>query len=219
MKKTSFRKLLSALLTLVLLATVFASLTLAVSAEDSPLDSDPVDFGDSFVAALTIPYANIALANVDGNVVATKTDYSTSTSATYGLSYSSLQSQGYIDSEGNLTAQYDAATANWGGDWRMPTYDELAELKNNCTWTWTTQNGVNGYKVTSKTNGNSIFLPAAGYRYGSSLSLAGSYGGYWSSAPGEYNDGLAYNLYFSSSYHGMFHDSRSYGLSVRPILE
>ena len=90
----------------------------------------------------------------------TKSEYTEGNSATYGLSISELQSQGYIDGEGNLNPQYDAATANWGGDWRMPTKAELNELLNNCTWTWTTQNGHKGYKVTGP-NGNSIFLPAA----------------------------------------------------------
>ena len=60
--------------------------------------------------------------------------------------------------------QYDAATANCGGSWRMPTRDGLNELKTKCTWTWTTQNSVNGYKVTGP-SGASIFLPAASFRY------------------------------------------------------
>ena len=135
---------------------------------------------------------------------------------TYELSTSELQSQGYIDSEGNLTAQYDAATANWGGRWRMPTEAEMQELLDNCTWTWTTQNGVNGYKVTSKKNGNSIFLPAAGYRYGSSLGNAGIRSYYWSSTPYDY---YAYFLYFDSGYLLMDNYYRYYGLSVRPVLE
>ena len=147
----------------------------------------------------------------------TKTDYSSSTSATYGLSISQLQTQGYIDGEGNLTAQYDAATANWGGDWRMPTYDELKELNDNCTWTWTTQNGVNGYKVTSKVNSNYIFLPAAGWRSESSLSGAGSYGYYWSSTPNESNSSFAYYLSFISSGHYVNYLYRYIGQSVRPV--
>ena len=147
----------------------------------------------------------------------TKDNYSSSNCPTYGLSISELQSQGYIDSNGNLTARYDAARANWGGSWRMPTYDELNELLNNCTWTWTTQNGVNGYKVKGP-NGNSIFLPAAGYRYGSSLDDAGSGGYYWSSTPHDSND-LACSLYFYSDGHSMYYDGRGYGQSVRPVLE
>ena len=148
----------------------------------------------------------------------TKETYDEDNCPTDGLSISQLQSQGYIDGAGNLNPQYDAATANWGGDWRMPTYDELNELRKRCTWTWTTQNGVKGYKVEGP-NGNSIFLPAAGYRDGSSLSRAGSLGYYWSSTPSVGNDSFAYYLYFGSSKHGMDYGSRSDGQSVRPILE
>ena len=147
----------------------------------------------------------------------TKAEYTEGNCPTYGLSISELQSQGYIDSNGNLTARYDAARANWGGSWRMPTYDELNELLNNCTWTWTTQNGVNGYKVKGP-NGNSIFLPASGYRYGSSLGYAGSYGYYWSSTPdGSYY--YAYYLNFGSDDHRMGYFDRYYGRIVRPVLE
>ena len=148
----------------------------------------------------------------------TKETYDYDNCPTHGLSISQLQSQGYIDSEGNLTPQYDAATANWGGNWRMPTKAEQQELLDNCTWTWTTQNGVKGYNVEGP-NGNSIFLPAAGYHSGSSLSYAGSYGYYWSSTPLEYSDHYAYYLYFNSDRHYMSYYSRDYGHSVRPVVE
>ena len=149
----------------------------------------------------------------------TKETYDYDNCPTYGLSISQLQSQGYIDSEGNLTSQYDAARANWGGDWRMPTYFELNELSTKCTWTWTTRNGVNGYNVEGP-NGNSIFLPAAGYRDESSLYNAGGYGYYWSPEPGR--DPYGYNafyLYFYSDNHRMYSNTLCYGRSVRPVLE
>ncbi|MBO7286669.1 MAG: DUF1566 domain-containing protein [Bacteroidales bacterium] len=165
--------------------------------------TSPEEYGDYFAWGETSP----------------KAEYNSSNCPTYGLSTSQLQEQGYIDSEGNLTAQYDAATANWGGDWRMPTIAEYNELLNNCTWTWTTQNGVNGYQVTG-INGNSIFLPAAGYRYGSSLYYAGSLGYYWSSTPDDIYDSRAYYFYFDSSIRGLsFGNFRYNGHSVRPILE
>ena len=148
----------------------------------------------------------------------TKSEYTEENSAIYGLSISQLQSQGYIDGAGNLNPQYDAATANWGGDWRMPTKAELNELLNNCTWTWTTQNGVSGYNGEGP-NGNSIFLPAAGFRYGSSLSHARGYGFYWSSTPFESSSYNAYNLSFYSDNHYMDDFYRNFGLSVRPVLE
>lgn len=116
-----------------------------------------------------------------------------------------------------LDPEDDAAHVNWGGDWRMPTKTEQDELRTNCTWTWTTQNGVNGHKVTSKVNGNSIFLPAAGYRYGSSLADAVSYGYYWSSSLHSSDSSGAYYLGFYSSgvdWGGYYRDS---GHSVRAV--
>ena len=122
----------------------------------------------------------------------------------------------------------DVARVKWGGTWRMPTKDEFQGLIDNCTWTWTTQNGANGYKVTSKKNGKSIFLPAAGNRYGTSLRHARCYsyfhhdschGHYWSSTPYESSTQDAYYLAFDSGYHGWFWSRRYYGQSVRPVSE
>ena len=138
----------------------------------------------------------------------TKSTYSESNSKTYGKQMS--------DIKGN--SQYDAAIANWGGTWRLPTKAELEELDNKCTWKWTTQNGVNGYKVTGP-NGNSIFLPAAGGLAGSALYFAGEHAGYWSSTPYESNSNIAYILSLESSERHVYGDGRLAGLSVRPVSE
>ena len=150
----------------------------------------------------------------------TKSTYIKDNSLTYGLSNSQLQSQGYIDGSGNLTPSHDAATANWGGSWRMPTETELEELEDKCTWTWTTQNGVKGCKLTGP-NGNHIFLPAAGYRYGSSLYYDGDDGYYWSSSPNDGNGGcFAHSLFFyDGGENAGWNDVRGCGLTVRPISE
>ena len=137
-----------------------------------------------------------------------KDSYTSDNCSTYGKSIT--------DISGN--PQYDAATANWGGGWRMPTYSELSELKNNCSWEWTSLNGVNGYKVTGP-NGNSIFFPAAGYRYGTSSHGVGSSGGYWSSTPYEDNGYYACYLYFGSDGFAWDWSDRYGGHSVRPVLE
>ncbi len=138
----------------------------------------------------------------------TKSDYSSNNSVTYGKKFSDIGGQ----------LQYDAARANWGGTWRLPTKAELEELENKCIWKWTTQNGVKGYKVTGP-NGNSIFLPAAGYRLGSSLGSAGEYGSCWSSTPNESYSYYAYYLLFNSGYQSVNWSYRNYGLSVRPVSE
>ena len=150
----------------------------------------------------------------------TKSTYTESSSLTYGLSISELQLQDYIDGEGNLTPSHDAATANWGSAWRMPTKEELEELEDKCTWIRTTQNGVKGYEVNGP-NGNRIFLPAAGYRLGSSLDSAGEYGRYWSSTPDESDSKYAYYLYFLSKYQlqNVSMGIRNFGMSVRPVSE
>ena len=105
-----------------------------------------------------------------------------------------------------------------GSEWRMPTTDELQELLDNCTWTWTTHNGVNGYKVTGN-NGNSIFLPAAGsLYYNCLLSNAGSNGDYWSSSLDENYPESANQLNFGSSGYDWFNSDRCYGYSVRAVV-
>jgi hypothetical protein len=133
--------------------------------------------------------------------------------------YNNSSSYGTVDNKTQLELSDDAARANWGGSWRMPTRAEQDELRENCTWTWTTQNGVNGYKVTSKKNGNSIFLPAAGYRDGSSLYRAGSYGYYWSSSLGTGYQDDACGLYFGSGYVGCDLNPRYIGFTVRPVCQ
>ena len=120
------------------------------------------------------------------------------------------------DISGNST--YDVARSKWGGSWRLPTKEEFSELRQKCKWQWTTQNGKKGYKVTGP-NGNSIFLPAAGLRDGSSFDSAGEEGYYWSSTPYESNDYNAYSLYFGSSRHFVYWGYRYYGRSVRPVSE
>ena len=126
---------------------------------------------------------------------------------------------GTVDNKTILELSDDAANANWGGSWRMPTEAEQDELRTECTWTWTTQNGVKGYKVTSKTNGNSIFLPAAGYRYDSDLYRAGSNGHYWGGSLYTSRSYYAYYLGFGSSSVSWYYNERGYGQSVRPVYD
>ena len=137
---------------------------------------------------------------------------------TRSKSYYNGSSYSYYDNPTTLPLSADAARANWGGKWRMPTIDEFEELRNNCTWKWTTQNGVNGYKVTSNSNGNYIFLPAAGYRDLGSLYGAGDYGYYWSSsAYGSNYSTTALYLYFYSTWKDRKNDYKAAGRSVRPV--
>ncbi len=132
--------------------------------------------------------------------------------------YCTSSSYGTVDNKTVLDLADDAARANWGGAWRMPTDEEWTELRENCTWTWTTLNSVNGYEVKGS-NGNSIFLPAAGYRYDGDLSSAGNFGYYWSRSLNPDNPGSAWSVGFYSDYVGRYSSSRYGGLSVRPVLK
>ena len=126
------------------------------------------------------------------------------------------------DGKSTLESEDDAATANWGSGWRMPTMAELEELMNedNCTWTWVenyNDSDLNGYEVKSKTTAGLLFLPAAGSRWDSYLNYAGGYGNYWSSELySGYADHARY-LFFDSSSRGSCNDSRSLGFSVRAV--
>ena len=122
----------------------------------------------------------------------------------------------YTSGDATLESSDDAATVNLGGTWRMPTRAEWRELSSKCTWTWTSQNGVNGYKVSN--NGKSIFLPAAGYRYRTSSYLVGSDGNYWSGQVSSSYVHYAWCMYFNSGYRNPDGDYGRYGgFSVRPV--
>ena len=157
----------------------------------------------------------------------TKSDYSWSTYKYYNnggdekltkyCSESACGNNGYTDTLTTLERSDDAAIANWGSDWRTPTPQQFQELKDYCTWTWATRNGKNGYEVKGK-NGNSIFLPAAGYRDGTSLYRVGSCGSYWSSAlvADSPDNGCSLNFH-SGRVNPDRWSCRWYGFSVRPV--
>ena len=113
----------------------------------------------------------------------------------------------------------DVANRYWGHGWRMPTKEEQDELRNSSytTWIWTLRDGINGYKITSKLNGNSIFLPAAGRRIDSVLEYEGNLGYYWSSSS-KNKLGEAYYLSLSSRALDWYYTGCYKGLSVRPVL-
>ena len=114
-----------------------------------------------------------------------------------------------------LEAEDDAAYVQWGDKWRMPTEEEFTELREKCTWTWTTQDGVKGYKITGP-SGNSIFIPAAGFHYENGFNY-GENGDYWSAEAGLPNNGIHLNFYpdkqiKSTSY-------RYVGFTIRPVYD
>ena len=131
---------------------------------------------------------------------------------------SSYGYNGFTDNLTTLLPEDDAATANWGNGWRMPTKAEFEELYNNTTVTWIMQNGVNGRLFTSS-EGATLFLPAAGRCWGDDTYASGGYGYYWSSSLNVDISSNVYYLYFSNGQCYLNEDYRSYGFSVRPVRE
>ena len=133
--------------------------------------------------------------------------------------YCTNESFGTVDNITELEPEDDVAAANWGSEWQMPTREQILELvsSNNTTTTWTTQNGVDGRLITSKVNGNSIFLPANGYYNESSLQSAGTACYYWSRSLDASSNDLGQGLYYSSDYLLTNSTRRYYGRAVRPV--
>ena len=133
--------------------------------------------------------------------------------------YNYISDYGVVDNKLCLELSDDAARINCGGSWRMPTLAEWEELRYECDWTWMTQRGKNGFLVTSRTNGNSIFLPAAGERGGNRVNNSGSDGMYWSSALDSIRPTEALILWFFNHYHRTEELNRYVGLPVRPVTD
>lgn len=165
--------------------------------------SSPEDYGDYFAWGETEPKVS------DGSSTYKWYNESSKTLTKYCTG---------VDNKTTLDPEDDAATVNWGAGWRMPTRAEQDELRDKCTWRWTTQAGVNGYSVKGP-NGNSIFLPAAGCRIGPVLVDVGASCIYWSSSLTASHPNYAYYLYFDSSYNYRCDYYRSDGISVRPVCQ
>lgn len=118
--------------------------------------------------------------------------------------------------EGDIDAEHDAATVNLGAPWCMPTEDDFQELYDNCDWVRKTVNGVNGYLVTSKINGNSTFFPCSGNGDGASWSLRGGSGYYWSASFGSAVS-ARFLFFYSGGVHPQGNYGRYYGFAVRPV--
>lgn len=171
--------------------------------------TSPQEYGDYFAWGETQP----------------KEDYSWSTykycegTMNTMTKYCTRSNIGTLDNKTELEPMDDAATANWGVEWQMPSLEQLEELINSnyTTTTWTTLNGVYGWMIVSKQNGNRVFLPAAGYRYDTSLKGVGSGGRYWSRSLYTSNSSGGRGLYFDSSKVSTGDYDRCDGRSVRPV--
>jgi hypothetical protein len=123
---------------------------------------------------------------------------------------------GVVDNRVTLEAQDDASAVNWGGKWRTPSDAEWTELRTECTWYWVKKDDINGYKIVAK-NGNSIFLPAAGYKYGNQLLDKSNIGNYWSSSLYLNLPEYTLGLFFSASQIYSYYNGRCSGQTIRPV--
>ena len=169
----------------------------------------PEEYGDYFAWGETQPKDNFSWTNYQYCMGSfnTLTKYCNNPDIGYN---------GFTDDLTTLLPEDDAATANWGDDWHMPTEGEWQELYQNTTVTWTTRNGVRGRLFTA-TNGNSIFLPASGYCNESVPEASGIIGDYWtSSLDTDYPSG-AMSFFFNSSNYYISFCNRLYGRNVRAV--
>ena len=164
--------------------------------------TSPEDYGDYF-----------AWGEVEPKEFYVWSNYKYSIGETQMLKYSPR-----IDHNTELDIDDDVAIVNWGDSWRIPTYEELMELRTNCVWRWINKNGIEGYCIIGK-NGNSIFLPAAGYKYEDNLESEGWEGYYWASSLYISYPNSAYALYFDSDYVSWYNNHRCYGQSIRPVCK
>lgn len=180
---------------------------------ESGFVSSPIEYGDYYAWGETetkeIYYWDYYRFRISGNSWDSVKFNKYNTSASYGT----------VDNKTVLDAEDDVAHVKLGGSWRMPTYAEWTELRENCTWSWTTKNGIYGCLLTSNKNGNSIFLPAAGNRWVSSFYDVGSNGTYWSSSLLTDYPYMACGVNFDSSEVLEYASDRDSGLSVRPVSE
>ncbi len=185
---------------------------------------NPEDYGYYFWWGDTIGYKRVNDQWVASDGSLSNFSFKSKNTPTAGKDISELLGEGWITLDEVLVPEHDAASVHWGGQWRMPTKDELNDLNRYCTWKKTILNGVYGYAISGKDAYSSakIFLPIPGRATGTSLSeydhILGGDGGYWSSVP--YNGGWSYYIFFRFGTHrvNQFDWSRTCGYPVRPVI-
>lgn len=174
--------------------------------------NSPSDYGSYFAWGETSPKSSYTWENLKYRISGDISDN------VKFSKYVASSKYGNVDGKKLLDLSDDAAYVNWGSGWRMPSKDQQDELREKCRWSWTTMGGHNGYKVVGP-NGNSIFLPAAGYRYAGSLYGAGLSGDCWSSSLDTGSSYFAYYLNSGSGNYDCDNYCRCCGLSVRPVCQ
>ncbi|MBR4269099.1 MAG: hypothetical protein IKQ47_04865 [Prevotella sp.] len=188
------------------------------------------DYGDYFAWGATEPYyTGYTMSGTKPTVTSWKDGKSDGYSQANAPYYSSGTYSDAIytkyTADGNvLAAEDDAASVQWGADWRMPTTEEMQALYDNTTSTWTdnyNNTGIKGRIFTGEGNyaNSSLFLPAAGSIKGTSYHLVGSFGNYWSSTLDRSTSGRSLLFLSTGSVYPQDYSSRYYGFSVRAVRE
>lgn len=191
--------------------------------------TSPEDYGDYFAWGETEGYMSgkktFTLDNYKWYMFTTAKDDDGFDFSTVGYTKYVMQSDasigynGFYDNKTILDLDDDAAHVNWGGDWRMPTMEEMRELYKECTWALSSLNGIKGQKVTGP-NGNYIFLPAAGFHWGATFGGATTNGSYWSSSLSTGSSRNALNVYFMNDEVKLSNIDRYVrAFSVRPVCK
>ena len=175
--------------------------------------NNPEEYGDYFAWGETEPKDEYGWNNY-------KWGYYDSSGNAMLIKYNGTSNYGTVNNKTELDPEDDAAYVNWGPSWSIPSLEQYEELVAQCTWTWTQQNGVNGRLVTGP-NGNSLFLPAAGYCVDNSIYEAGSSSYYWSCMIlGNYDSRSAAFQYFEKYrvFNNIFVElNRSNGYTIRAV--
>ena len=181
------------------------------------------DYGYYFWWGDTVGYKRVNDKWVASDGSSSNFSFTSGNTPSYNKDRTTLLNKGWVTSSYVLVPKHDAAQKHWGGEWRLPTNQELNNLNSKCNWTWTTKNGVKGYVIKGKGDYSSasIFLPAAGWGRETSTSGVGSNGRYWSSVPSsdaDYIKHYSFLLYFTSTEYRMSNgNGRWNGQSIRPV--
>ena len=213
--------------------------------EDGPCWADknigaenPEDYGFYFWWGDTVGYKHEGGVWVASDGSSPNFEFGKNHAPTSGKSLSAMKSEGWVvggdgrsslleklfalglREDSVLTPTHDAAQVHWGGEWRMPTNQELKDLCKKCDWTWTKMNGVDGYAIRGRGDyaSGSIFLPGAGFGHETLLGHVGSTGAYWASVPhSDYSNSEAWDLGFNSGRHAVSYYYRYFGQPIRPV--
>lgn len=151
-----------------------------------------------------------------------KSNYRGMTCATYDLNLADLRRNDYTNIYNELSKECDVAYQRFGSEWRIPSAEQSKELIDNCNWEWKENfedSGVNGILGVSKSNGQQIFLPAAGYKVNEQLVVTNDRGCYWTSTPNYTASNRAWSINFDYKIMNTFnHGLRYEGFSIRPIF-